>query len=232
MVAVSDMQTSRASAAILPKQNAPERARARLKSPNVPDAVARGARDTAPKTGIVSAGRKLGGYAVARRRPDVRLKDRTRELKPRKGGSEANRSPQAETRHEMKRALPLVALLASTWPAMSSDLQINAAVTQETIATTICAPGWTKTVRPSARYTARHQDQTHSGTGNPGGAARRLRTGSPYSACSWRRAVRGAKSRIAALGRGGGEGPDRGVSLAGRLRRDYRTGRGAAAHMG
>ena len=55
----------------------------------------------------------------------------------------------------MKRALPLVALLASTWPAMSSDLQINAAVTQETIATTICAPGWTKTVRPPARYTAR-----------------------------------------------------------------------------
>ena len=40
----------------------------------------KGARDTAPKTGIVSAGRKLGGYAVARRRPDVRLKDRTREL--------------------------------------------------------------------------------------------------------------------------------------------------------
>jgi hypothetical protein len=55
----------------------------------------------------------------------------------------------------MKRALPLAALLASTWPAMSSDLPINPAVTQETIATTICAPGWTKTVRPSARYTAR-----------------------------------------------------------------------------
>ena len=54
----------------------------------------------------------------------------------------------------MKRAMPLVALLASTWPAMSSDLPINAAVTQETIATTICAPGWTKTIRPSARYTA------------------------------------------------------------------------------
>jgi hypothetical protein len=73
----------------------------------------------------------------------------------RKFGSEANRSPQAESRHEMKRALPLVALLASTWPATSSDLPINPAVTQETIATTICMPGWTKTVRPSARYTAR-----------------------------------------------------------------------------
>jgi len=73
----------------------------------------------------------------------------------RKVGSEANRSPQAESRHEMKRALPLVALLASTWPAMSSDLPLNPAVTQETIATTICVPGWTKAVRPSARYTAR-----------------------------------------------------------------------------
>jgi len=54
----------------------------------------------------------------------------------------------------MKQALPLVALLASTWPATGSDLPINPAVTQETIATTICVPGWTKTVRPWARYTA------------------------------------------------------------------------------
>ncbi len=54
----------------------------------------------------------------------------------------------------MKRALPLVALLASTWPTMSSDLPLNPAVTQETIATKICIPGWTKTVRPSARYSA------------------------------------------------------------------------------
>ena len=35
------------------------------------------------------------------------------------------------------------------------DLPLNPAVTQETIGKTICAPGWTKTVRPSARYTAR-----------------------------------------------------------------------------
>jgi hypothetical protein len=72
----------------------------------------------------------------------------------RKVGSEANRSPQGESCHEMKQALPLVALLASTWPATISDLPLNPAVTQETIATTICIPGWTKTVRPSARYTA------------------------------------------------------------------------------
>ncbi len=54
----------------------------------------------------------------------------------------------------MKRALPLVALLASTWVAFADDLPLSPAVTQETIATTICVPGWTKAVRPSARYTA------------------------------------------------------------------------------
>jgi hypothetical protein len=61
----------------------------------------------------------------------------------------------ARRRREMKQALSLVALLASTWPATGSDLPLNPAVTQETIATTICVAGWTKTVRPSARYTAR-----------------------------------------------------------------------------
>ena len=40
----------------------------------------------------------------------------------RKIGSEANRSPQAESRHGMKRALPLVALLASTWPVMNGEV--------------------------------------------------------------------------------------------------------------
>jgi hypothetical protein len=39
-------------------------------------------KDTAPQTGTVSAGRKLGGYAEGRRRSDARLKDRTREPKP------------------------------------------------------------------------------------------------------------------------------------------------------
>ena len=49
----------------------------------------------------------------------------------------------------------LFAFLAFAAPARGDDLPINPAVTQETIATTICAPGWTKTVRPSAHYTAR-----------------------------------------------------------------------------
>ena len=48
----------------------------------------------------------------------------------------------------------LVAVLAIVGPALAADLPINPAVTQETIATTICTPGWTKTVRPSARFTA------------------------------------------------------------------------------
>jgi hypothetical protein len=49
----------------------------------------------------------------------------------------------------------LFAAAISSAPAFADDLPINPAVTQETIVTTICAPGWSKTVRPSARYTAR-----------------------------------------------------------------------------
>ena len=37
----------------------------------------------------------------------------------------------------------------------AEELPTNPAVTQATIGETICIPGWTKTVRPSARYTAR-----------------------------------------------------------------------------
>ena len=58
-------------------------------------------------------------------------------------------------RPEMKTSPRSIFLLAFVAPAFAADLPINPAVTQETIATTICTPGWTKTVRPSARYTAR-----------------------------------------------------------------------------
>jgi hypothetical protein len=47
----------------------------------------------------------------------------------------------------------LIVLLAVAAPAFAAGLPLNPAVTQETIATTICVPGWTKTVRPSAHYT-------------------------------------------------------------------------------
>ena len=47
-----------------------------------------------------------------------------------------------------------ILLLAFIAPAFADDLPLNPAVTQETIDATICLPGWTKTVRPSARYTA------------------------------------------------------------------------------
>ena len=60
-----------------------------------------------------------------------------------------------EIRREMDRRLILAALMAWPWPALAGDLPINPAVTQETIQQTICVPGWTKTVRPSASYTAR-----------------------------------------------------------------------------
>jgi hypothetical protein len=55
----------------------------------------------------------------------------------------------------MKASLWSILLLPFVAPAFAADLPINPAVTQKTIASTICVPGWTKTVRPSARYTAR-----------------------------------------------------------------------------
>jgi hypothetical protein len=48
-----------------------------------------------------------------------------------------------------------VALLALPPVAASEDLPLNPTVTQESIQQTICVPGWTKTVRPPASYTAR-----------------------------------------------------------------------------
>ena len=67
-----------------------------------------------------------------------------------------NRSlPNVEVRREMERTLILAALVAWTRPVLAADLPTNPAVTQETIATTICVSGWTKTVRPSAWETAR-----------------------------------------------------------------------------
>jgi hypothetical protein len=48
-----------------------------------------------------------------------------------------------------------VALLAVPLVAAAENLPLNPVVTHETIGSTICVPGWTKTVRPSARSTAR-----------------------------------------------------------------------------
>ena len=55
----------------------------------------------------------------------------------------------------MKTTHLLVLLLVLPTRASAQDLPINPAVTQATIDQTICVPGWTKTVRPSARYAAR-----------------------------------------------------------------------------
>ena len=60
-----------------------------------------------------------------------------------------------EIRREMERTLILAALVAWTWPVLAADLPTNPAVTQETLATTICAPAWTKTIRPSVWETGR-----------------------------------------------------------------------------
>ncbi len=48
----------------------------------------------------------------------------------------------------------LFAMANASDAALSADLPVNPSVTQATIASTICLPGWTKTVRPSPRYTA------------------------------------------------------------------------------
>jgi hypothetical protein len=50
-------------------------------------------------------------------------------------------------------AIATLATLAA--PAVADDMPLNPAVTQPTIEATICSPGWTKTVRPSPRYTNR-----------------------------------------------------------------------------
>jgi hypothetical protein len=50
-------------------------------------------------------------------------------------------------------AFTTIATLAA--PAFADDMPLNPAVTQATIEATICSPGWTKTVRPSPRYTNR-----------------------------------------------------------------------------
>ena len=54
----------------------------------------------------------------------------------------------------LKAAIYAIATVAAlTAPAFAADMPINPAVTQATIKTTICVPGWTKTVRPSSGYT-------------------------------------------------------------------------------
>ena len=44
-----------------------------------------------------------------------------------------------------------IALLIFVAPAFAEELPLNPAVTQATIAATICKPGWTKAVRPPFR---------------------------------------------------------------------------------
>lgn len=55
----------------------------------------------------------------------------------------------------MTRLLPLVFLLLFAFEAAAEDLPLNPLVTQETIVSTICLPGWTKTQRPPTSYTNR-----------------------------------------------------------------------------
>lgn len=61
----------------------------------------------------------------------------------------------------MKKILYTILLLVLAFAVHAGDLPdrvatpgaINAAVTQENIRSTICVPGWTKTIRPPASYT-------------------------------------------------------------------------------
>ena len=64
--------------------------------------------------------------------------------------------PHALVRTIRDRAIWLAAMFpAISAPALAQEHPLNSAVTQATIGQTICLPGWSKTVRPSARYTAR-----------------------------------------------------------------------------
>jgi hypothetical protein len=49
----------------------------------------------------------------------------------------------------------VVFALAQPTAALAADLPLNPTVTRETIATTICVRGWTKTIRPPVSYTNR-----------------------------------------------------------------------------
>jgi hypothetical protein len=61
----------------------------------------------------------------------------------------------------------ILALLASTYlPTVPGAT--NPDVTQETIATTICVSGWTKTIRPPASYTTRLKKAQMADLGLPG----------------------------------------------------------------
>lgn len=48
-----------------------------------------------------------------------------------------------------------ILLALSLSPAIANDLPLNPTVSPDTIETTICVPGWTKTVRPQVSSTAR-----------------------------------------------------------------------------
>jgi hypothetical protein len=53
------------------------------------------------------------------------------------------------------RLFAVIVCTALTGFACGDELPLNPAVTQATIDSTICIPGWTKTVRPSPHYTNR-----------------------------------------------------------------------------
>lgn len=57
---------------------------------------------------------------------------------------------------KMTRGFLCALLICAPLAASAGDeLPINPAVAQDTIAATICVPGWTKTIRPPASYTNR-----------------------------------------------------------------------------
>jgi len=91
-----------------------------------------------------------GTSPVRRRRLGMKIGDCGRD-----DGHAESEPTNVEIRREMARTLILAALVAWTLPVIALISRLIPAVTQETLATTICAPGWTKTVRPSAWETGR-----------------------------------------------------------------------------
>lgn len=105
--------------------------------------------------------------------------------------------------------LPVFAVGALCASAVAMPL--NPAVTQQTIHSTICVPGWTKTVRPPVRYTNRIKRAEMDAAGIPWSSARsleldhaipltiggapadahnlRLQTWAPHAPASWKHKV-------------------------------------------
>ena len=125
----------------------------------------------------------------------------------------------------------MVALLIFSAPALAADLPLNPAVTQPTIGETICVPGWTKTVRPPARYTARIKIKLIRELELPEELLTDFELDHRIPLALGGSPDDPRNLELQALGRGAPKGQSRKLLGARRLRRQDQAGRRAGAHM-